>query len=515
VVAGGFWARGGGEEGSAAVGLTSATTSPAAVAGLDPSASRLAFLRDGDIWTMQADGSEETQLTERGDIASFEWSPYGDALVFETCPSSGECRDNWSANGEVGLIALDAGTVTVLGKGFGPSWSPDGRQVVYENDGVIYVATLDGEVARLTKDASLSEQEPFGTGFFWTSARFASEPDKVLVARVGVSSGASGNRDVSLSWVRTDGSGMWQPFRRGGDVPMANGAFRALSVSPHSQWVFATTSGHVAYCVGATGYWLFDSNGYGGEFALSELLPEPERDIHLAGFSWSPDGNGLAIAAKPWVFERCQELGALNYKGEAARLFLVEPGAGTQAKIADNAEMPRWSPDGGRIAFLRWAEPGKADIYIVKPDGTDERRLTDVSSGISGFSWSPDGQKMAFASDRDGVSKIYVVDAEGSNLHALTGETDGAYPAWSPRLPVPYVSLRSLLRPQARLEKVLYVNMDGSKEGQIVVQSEVEEPGLQARRSRSHIWISSASTGSRERGARSGTRPLGPMRKNP
>ena len=63
----------------------------------------------------------------------------------------------------------------------------------------------------------------------------------------------------------------------------------------------------------------------------------------------------------------------------------------------------------------------------------DIRRLTD-NSGDDWFpSWAPDGQSIAFTSDRNGNDEIYVMDANGGNLRRLTHDSskDG-HPSWSP-----------------------------------------------------------------------------------
>jgi Tol biopolymer transport system component len=92
----------------------------------------------------------------------------------------------------------------------------------------------------------------------------------------------------------------------------------------------------------------------------------------------------------------------------------------------------------GQIAFTRIAKwegtDIEADIYTINVDGSAERRLTDTP-GLDGFpSWSPDGQRMAFVSDRDdGNSEIYVMDSDGAHQRRLTKTPkDEAIPAWSP-----------------------------------------------------------------------------------
>ena len=61
------------------------------------------------------------------------------------------------------------------------------------------------------------------------------------------------------------------------------------------------------------------------------------------------------------------------------------------------------------------------------------RRLTNNSDWDWKPSWSPDGQRIAFQSSRDGNYEIYVMDADGSNPHRLTDHpADDWKPSWSP-----------------------------------------------------------------------------------
>ena len=107
---------------------------------------------------------------------------------------------------------------------------------------------------------------------------------------------------------------------------------------------------------------------------------------------------------------------------------------------------PSWSPDGKRIAFLSRRDGHvmhgipTSEIYVMDADGRNQQNLTNNPSSDSSPSWSPDGKRIAFDSNREGRFnwEIYAIDADGGNLQRLTnnpddnGHPDDRYPSWSP-----------------------------------------------------------------------------------
>jgi len=93
---------------------------------------------------------------------------------------------------------------------------------------------------------------------------------------------------------------------------------------------------------------------------------------------------------------------------------------------------PAWSPDGTKIAFATDRD-GNSEIYSMNGDGTGQLRLTSNPAGDVAPSWSPDGQKIVFQTNRDGNNELYVMNADGTGQTRIT-HTPGSElaPKWSP-----------------------------------------------------------------------------------
>ncbi len=93
---------------------------------------------------------------------------------------------------------------------------------------------------------------------------------------------------------------------------------------------------------------------------------------------------------------------------------------------------PAWSPDGTRIAFASDRD-GNTEIYALNADGSGVTRLTNHSAFDGGAAWSPDGARIAFTSDRGGITDIYAMNADGSGVTNLTNHSaHDSHPTWSP-----------------------------------------------------------------------------------
>lgn len=95
-----------------------------------------------------------------------------------------------------------------------------------------------------------------------------------------------------------------------------------------------------------------------------------------------------------------------------------------------SAGLPEASLPLGKIAFSSRRD-GNGEIYLLTAKG--ERNITNNPAEDIEADLSPDGKKIAFASDREGIYNIWVVNVDGSGLIRLTGDPGGDFsPVWSP-----------------------------------------------------------------------------------
>jgi Tol biopolymer transport system component len=113
-----------------------------------------------------------------------------------------------------------------------------------------------------------------------------------------------------------------------------------------------------------------------------------------------------------------------------------------------------------RLAFVSTRD-GNQEIYTIREDGTDLRRLTNDPASDASPSWSPDGSRIVFASDRTTVTQLYVVAAQGGPTTPLISTSFVATnPAWSPDgSQIAFVAATEEAQPRTRM---MLVNPDGS-----------------------------------------------------
>ena len=93
---------------------------------------------------------------------------------------------------------------------------------------------------------------------------------------------------------------------------------------------------------------------------------------------------------------------------------------------------PTWSPDGERILFAS-DRNGTTQLYTVRPDGSKLTRITNLPAIRGRSDWSPDGQYIVTYSGETWQREVYIMNSDGSNLRQLSpGGGNSQGPSFSP-----------------------------------------------------------------------------------
>jgi len=149
-------------------------------------------------------------------------------------------------------------------------------------------------------------------------------------------------------------------------------------------------------------------------------------------------------------------------------LFALVNSDSSQEKRFNNF-FPSWSPDGARVVFQSDRD-GDDEIYIIDIDGSHATRLTSTPGRDAHPSFSRDGKNIAFQSPRDGTDplqvEIYTMASDGSNQKRVTrlGGFSGV-PSWSPDGKRIIFQVKKLEKNQKWVEgfwQIYVMNADGS-----------------------------------------------------
>ncbi|MFV2069200.1 MAG: LpqB family beta-propeller domain-containing protein, partial [Pirellulales bacterium] len=204
-------------------------------------------------------------------------------------------------------------------------------------------------------------------------------------------------------------------------VPMSGGESLPMTAKGSSAWgpAWSPDGRHLSFVAAGnngdnSGAQVFTLDLRGGE-----RVQITNVDGGVEGYEWSPDGTRLALVIRdrdsdtgpgPWVIDRLKfkedYVGYLNRLRSHLYVFDIEKKAVTQITSGDYEDYsPAWSPDGSKIAFAsnRTAEPDanyNSDIWLVKPDTPhDEQELVRVTTNPWSDDspvWHPDGVRIAY-----------------------------------------------------------------------------------------------------------------------
>jgi Tol biopolymer transport system component len=257
-------------------------------------------------------------------------------------------------------------------------------------------------------------------------------------------------------------------------VPVEHGEVRKLMSSPASEgriyWpVFSAKGDCLAYsaCIGSRACDIFLLDLDGRYVPKGRPRRVTRRGAVIEGIAWAPDGQSLVYAASAdlgagfrlWRVpasagaepERLELAGehsiypALSRTGNRlvyarseweADIWKYEAGAPPQRFLSStrNELEPAFSPDGEHIAFATDRSGGGTELWLADRGGANLARLTRGFGGLLGHpGWSPDGRWIVFhAQGEDAHWHIYVIDSAGGQPRRVTPEpSDDSRPSWS------------------------------------------------------------------------------------
>jgi Tol biopolymer transport system component/DNA-binding winged helix-turn-helix (wHTH) protein len=360
-------------------------------------------------------------------------SPNRSELLLAASPT-----DDFTDDSRLWSLPLPTGSPRRVGEvvTWGASWSRDGKTIIYGHGYDLYVCQADG--SRPRKLATISG--------YPSGARWSPEGDIVRFTKYDVETSAT-----SLWEVASDGTGLHRLLSEKDDSPQeccgnwtADGKYYFFQ-SAGNIWVLQEKAGFLrrankkpvqltfgplamTYPVPSTdGKTLFVV----GQQRRAEVVsydPKSSRfvpymsDISGGQLDFSRDGNWIAYVADPE-----ETLWRSKFDGSERQQLTYSP-----LRVA----LPRWSPDGKRIACMA-SEPGKQwRIFMISTSDGSAQDLLPGQANVGDPTWSPDGTSVAFGSvlfaGKSSAAAIQVLDLRSKQVSTMPGSQGMYSPRWSP-----------------------------------------------------------------------------------
>jgi Tol biopolymer transport system component len=301
----------------------------------------------GEVWVMNADGSDQTRLLTSSDpylTWTPAWSPDGREIAYSLVHAGAHSPADDTA--DIWIVEADGSHARPVARGNSykwlPHWSPDGTFIVYTDE------PQGGPWGTTATPAA-------GVGGFLGPGFFPGQPTQV--------------REPAHIWrVRADGRG--EPEQ----ITNADANDRAATYSPDG-----TTLAFDSLRDGVTRVYVMNADG-----SNPRRLTDGAADF---GATWSPDGRYLAYNAPGPQLSDSQIFVVVVDGTGRPRQLTSDPGSHLY---------PTWSPDGSRIAF-GLSRDNRGSIWSIAVDGSDLRELSrdpraDVGLTSGGGAWGKDGR---------------------------------------------------------------------------------------------------------------------------
>ncbi len=406
--------------------------------------------KHGGIWLIPALGGTTRLLSDFG--SKPEWSPDGTEIAFQsvdtvdlgvtafTMPPS----TIWAVTVQGGVLRQLTQPGNPVGGHGAPVWSPDGKRIAFSatntSVGEIWsVAAGGGAPLRMLGNGALSPvYAPNGKALYFTKGwgptfllmRAALSPTGAVA---GAPELIENTGQVLYAHLRFSANGKFATFSELSALnnlqsvrisPVTNEAIGAPEALTHDTNgrktgpLFSPDGKTIAYSILQVGehwaVWLMDTDG-------KNARPADARQDTPLFQGWFPDSRRIAYIVRDNVHNTLESLDVISGKKQALR----------ELSLA-NSTM-RLSPDGKQFAY-NFEQGGAQNIWIVPVESGPPRQLTFDKDSITFPSWSPDGKFLACEVKRNGGTQIVLIPTNGGAPIQLTADQDGNnWPHdWSP-----------------------------------------------------------------------------------
>jgi len=388
--------------------------------------------RDGnpEIYTMRLDGSNLRRLTtnETAEDSYPVFSPDGSKIVFES---------NRTGNFEIYIMNTDGSNQQQLTDTpedeVSSSWSPDGSKITFVSfrngkTSEVYVMDADGSnETRLTQN-DFDDEAPH----FSPNGKFiATESGKDRTRRQIYVMNADGSNHKAITNMESyqgyptwssdgsklffdsdkNGGGIYSVNKDGTDLKKVTeqGSGTFINHAPDGSKIlfYGTKNGEEH-----GGLYTMDSDGQNWKKINND-------NFQYIAATWNPASFKLVNAA----IDKIQKIAFHSNRDGNSEIYSIHADGTNEKRLTNNDAndgFPSWSPDGSKVLFQSNRE-GEDDffIYVMNADGSNVQKIPNTEGG-NYAKWSRDGSKIAFFAERNGNTEIFLINPDGSNPVNLT-----------------------------------------------------------------------------------------------